>query len=425
MHYTKHFNINGVDTKQVACIELQGKPNAATEGALGVLGIDVTSPTHDVYKCVAVNGSIYTWEFLSSGMSIIAATKTGEGFRNKTFGYSDLLYPDGYVVRCGDLILDSAGYLYRVTALGNTSCDATYTGTQFGVSRDILGVATAIRTINDVELGFFVGTLEEYGTLTDVEKQNLFAIITDDPSKEEFENALAELSKNHEALKGSLTSGSLEVAKAKYATSAGSAGSATNANYATSAGSATSATSAGSATNDGSGNNIASTYAKKSDLTGGSLTVAKATSATSATKATNDGNGSNIASTYAKKSDLTGGSLEVAMAKEAGMSNAVKCHNLTGVLFDGSTAEYSIGNIPAPSLLIFEFYNTAVGDATAFAVYAGAEKTNGRYMRVEFEYDSLAFRFWVNGGKLYISPRELPGSGSSYLDNFWYIPLDV
>ncbi len=420
MHYTKHFNINGVDTKQVACIELRGKPNAATEGALGVLGIDVTSPTHDVYKCVAVNGSIYTWEFLSSGMSIIAATETGEGFLNKTFEYSDLLYPEGYIVRCGDLILDSGGYLYRVTTLGNTSCDATYTGTQFGVSRDVLGVATAVRTINNVALGFFVGTLEEYGALTDSEKQNLFAIITDDTSKEEFENALAELSENHEALKGSLTSGSLEVAKAKYATSAGSA---TNANYATSAGSATSATSAGSATNDGSGNNIASTYAKKSDLTGGSLTVAKATSATSATKATNDGNGSNIASTYAKKSDLTDGSLEVAIATAAGMSNAVKCHNLTGVYFDGTVAEYSIGKIPAPALLIFEFYNTAVGDATAFAVYNGAEKTNGRYMRVEFEYDSLVFRFWVESGTLYIAPRELPGSGSSYLDNFWYIPL--
>ena len=38
MHYVKHFKINGVDTKQVACIELQGAPNAATEGAVGVLG---------------------------------------------------------------------------------------------------------------------------------------------------------------------------------------------------------------------------------------------------------------------------------------------------------------------------------------------------------------------------------------------------
>lgn len=133
MHYTKHFNINGVDTKQVACIELRGKPNAATEGALGVLGIDVTSPTYDVYKCVAVNGSIYTWELLSSGTSIIAATVKGDGVLNKTFAYSDLLYPEGYIVQRGDLILDSGGYLYRVTALGITSCSARYTGSHFGV----------------------------------------------------------------------------------------------------------------------------------------------------------------------------------------------------------------------------------------------------------------------------------------------------
>lgn len=65
MHYVKHFNFNGVNTKQIACIELQGVPNTATEGAVGVLGIDMTSPTKDVYKCVAVNGSLYTWELLS------------------------------------------------------------------------------------------------------------------------------------------------------------------------------------------------------------------------------------------------------------------------------------------------------------------------------------------------------------------------
>ena len=66
MKYVKQFNINGIDTRQVACIELKGKPNAATEGAVGVLGIDITSPTHDMYKCVAVNGAIYTWELFSN-----------------------------------------------------------------------------------------------------------------------------------------------------------------------------------------------------------------------------------------------------------------------------------------------------------------------------------------------------------------------
>ena len=193
MHYVKEFNINGVGTKQVACIELRGKPNAATEGALGVLGMDVTSPTHDVYKCVAVNGSIYTWEFLSSGMSIITATVTGDGFLNKTFEYSDLLYPDGYIVKQGDLVLDRGGYLYQVNAIGNTSCDATYTGLQFGVSRDDPGIAAGVRTVNNALLKFFVGTLEEYNALPASKKNNLFAIITDDKAKEEIEGAIKAL----------------------------------------------------------------------------------------------------------------------------------------------------------------------------------------------------------------------------------------
>lgn len=65
--FVKKFDINGVKTKQVACIELHGKPNAATKGAVGVLGIDVDSPGHEIYKCVAVNGSLYTWEICTGG----------------------------------------------------------------------------------------------------------------------------------------------------------------------------------------------------------------------------------------------------------------------------------------------------------------------------------------------------------------------
>lgn len=73
MHYVKQFNINGVGTKQVACIELHGKPNAATEGAVGVLGIDMESPYHEMYTCVAVNGGVYTWELLSGTPNATAA----------------------------------------------------------------------------------------------------------------------------------------------------------------------------------------------------------------------------------------------------------------------------------------------------------------------------------------------------------------
>ena len=67
MVYVKHFDILGVDTAQIPCIELQGKPNAATVGVVGLLGIDVTSEGKDVYVCTAVNGAVYTWKCLKDG----------------------------------------------------------------------------------------------------------------------------------------------------------------------------------------------------------------------------------------------------------------------------------------------------------------------------------------------------------------------
>lgn len=130
MHYVKQFHINGVDTRQVACIELHGKPNAATEGALGALGIDVDSPCHDVYKCSAVNGSIYTWELLSSGMSIMSSTINTNGENSVEFSYDTLITPAMYMVKVGDLILDKEGYLYQIVSLNSTYCTATYCGTQ-------------------------------------------------------------------------------------------------------------------------------------------------------------------------------------------------------------------------------------------------------------------------------------------------------
>ena len=75
MKYVKHFDILGVDTAQVPCIELQGVPNAATVGAVGLLGMDMTSEGHEIYKCVAVNGSVYTWECLAKGKDGVCVAK--------------------------------------------------------------------------------------------------------------------------------------------------------------------------------------------------------------------------------------------------------------------------------------------------------------------------------------------------------------
>lgn len=130
MHYVKQFHINGVDTKQVACIELHGRPNAATEGYVGVLGIDMDSPLHEVYKCVAVNGSIYSWELLSSGMSVISSTITKDGVDKAEFPYDTLRTPAMYVVKVGDLILDREAYVYQIVSIHSTYCEAEYCDVQ-------------------------------------------------------------------------------------------------------------------------------------------------------------------------------------------------------------------------------------------------------------------------------------------------------
>lgn len=216
MHYVKQFDINGVATKQVACIELQGAPNAATEGAVGVLGMDMTSLTHDVYRCVAVNGSVYTWELLSAGMSVISAKVSGEGAMSVTFAYSNLRSPNRYIVKPGDLILDTEGYLYQISSIGVDSCVANYCNTRIGgvangdndrrlvvtengklqlvtesgavlsevdymsadgtmVYRDASTGAIsiiAVKTINDKVARFFFGTKAEYDALSSEQKKN-------------------------------------------------------------------------------------------------------------------------------------------------------------------------------------------------------------------------------------------------------------
>lgn len=222
MHYVKYFTIEGIDTKQVACIELQGVPNAATEGAVGVLGMDMTSPTHEVYRCVAVNGSVYTWELLSAGMSIISATTTGEGAITQNFPYENLRVPTNYLIKPNDLILDSEGYLYQITTIGSSSCEASYCGTHIGgiasgdkdrsliINNGQLQLVTesgkvlssvdtvipdedtlhrdastgethvrGIKTINDHSVKLFFGTYGEYAGYTEAQKNNLIPYFTD------------------------------------------------------------------------------------------------------------------------------------------------------------------------------------------------------------------------------------------------------
>ncbi len=67
------------------------------------------------------------------------------------------------------------------------------------------GFVQTIKTINGKGLKFFVGTQSEYEGLTAEEKENLFAIITNDTTKDALFNALEEMQKEVESLIGAIT----------------------------------------------------------------------------------------------------------------------------------------------------------------------------------------------------------------------------
>ena len=58
---------------------------------------------------------------------------------------------------------------------------------------DACGGQTKINTINGIPLKFFVGLQSEYEELTDAQKENLFAIISDDKTKEQIEALLDDI----------------------------------------------------------------------------------------------------------------------------------------------------------------------------------------------------------------------------------------
>lgn len=97
MVYVKHFDILGVDTAQIPCIELYGVPNAATVGAVGLLGMDVTSEGREVYICTAVNGAIYTWQPLKDGKDGSCVVKAGVDINGDLI----ITLSDGKVINAG------------------------------------------------------------------------------------------------------------------------------------------------------------------------------------------------------------------------------------------------------------------------------------------------------------------------------------
>ena len=60
-NFVKSFNIFGTEAIQITCITLHGSPDKNTQGAIGIIGMDVDSQNKDLYKCVGIDENGYIW----------------------------------------------------------------------------------------------------------------------------------------------------------------------------------------------------------------------------------------------------------------------------------------------------------------------------------------------------------------------------
>lgn len=82
------------------------------------------------------------------------------------------------------------------------------------------GFVSTIKTINGYGLKFFIGEQHEYDALTEEQKQNLFAIITNDTTKEGLLNAIEQLNEDLKTTVEQIKSGAIKVGDAKKADNA-------------------------------------------------------------------------------------------------------------------------------------------------------------------------------------------------------------
>ena len=156
--------------------------------------------------------------------------------------------------------------------------------------------------------------------------------------------------------------------------------------------SATKATNATKATQDSDGNVIKDTYAKKSDLTAGTITVAKATK---------DGNGNVIPDTYAKKSDLTAGNITVAKATKDGNGNVIKDTY-------AKKSDLTDGTITVAKATSAESAGSATNDALGYIIH----KT----------YASVST---LSNGNLVVKKATEDRQGYKFIDNYLHVTNKV
>lgn len=110
MNFVDSLNLFGVEAKQIPTIILHGAPSTATEGAVGVLGMDVDSENHDLYKCVAAIDGEYTWEPVGGGSSTAYVSKTVTLLANnwRNHGNGNIDYELGFTGMTEDAVVQTS-----------------------------------------------------------------------------------------------------------------------------------------------------------------------------------------------------------------------------------------------------------------------------------------------------------------------------
>lgn len=208
MHYVKYFDILGVNTAQIPCIELQGVPNSATEGVVGLLGMDMTSEDKEVYICTAVNGAIYTWKSLKDGRDGVSVRKA-EIHDN---GELVLTLSDGSTINAGVVKgengvkgsdgKDGVTPTIRVGTVKTGEPDSEVIVENSGSSTEVVldisiprgktGERGGMVDKNTkMELSLFVGTEDEWNVFPN--KTNVLWFPTDDKTLEEIDERITKL----------------------------------------------------------------------------------------------------------------------------------------------------------------------------------------------------------------------------------------
>lgn len=103
MNYINSIKFLDVEAKQIPCEILHEAPTTSTEGAVGMLGMNVDSESHDLYKCVEVNDGEYVWELVDSGSSDEETLKMIE--RLNYYGDKDIVPTESeYIVGVNGLL---------------------------------------------------------------------------------------------------------------------------------------------------------------------------------------------------------------------------------------------------------------------------------------------------------------------------------